>query len=578
MRASHQRLRVSCGILLFCAACNINLPNATPTPPARTPRLSLTPLPTTREPIPDSFYLTEPPHPSPDPFPSPSPSPTRLAFILRQTPIPPTLPSPSPRPPLNTEQNPFRTATPPNTRSTQAPTVLSADADPISNFRATQRPTIPPTVALFVTLAPQIPQGWQLTPIVNTENDLSLRSYSIDGLGNLTGGIPADLPGAPTFVRENPNAAHPIQYAARNAVGSLYFIDRDGHAERLTVSPASIFEATDPVRNRAFIADLSWSADGERLALLIHSDFSAEDGVWWMQPGSRNPERLLVDCPRPQHPGCQIVDRRRGPYHWRTRTIQWSPDHATLIARIEISDPIQRPALALLRPGRDYNQLPPILHYDYGSWLANGDLLVSGHGPDGRNGVVILSPNGSVKQILYSDETTTLHFAREASDGFIYALGSDVGELALHRVEEGRAVAVGNPQSSPWPDFAHWDETREALDLTIGDQVISFYVNPDVAPLPHSLDGLPTGVEIGAIFTPGEQLRVISLALNLRVEPGLQGEIITSLHQDEFVRVLAGPYTTDTETWWQVQDASGRIGWLASESEGIPLLERDTAG
>lgn len=576
MRASHWRLRFIGGILLFCASCNIIVPNSTPTPPPRTPRLSQTALPTTREPFPDPFNPTSTLEPSLQAVSSRTASPTRLAFILQQTPIPPT--QPSPRPQLRTDQNPFRTVTPPITRSTQAPTVLSADADSISNFRATQQPTIPPTVALFVTLAPQIPRGWQLTPIADAQDDLSLRSYSIDGLGNLTGGIPTDLPGAPTFVRENPNPAHPIQYAARNSVGSLYFIDRNGQAERLTVSPASIYEATDQSRNRAFIADLSWSADGERLALLIHSDFSEEDGVWWMQPGSRNPERLLVDCPRPLHPGCLIVDRRRGPYHWRTRTTQWSPDRSLLIAQIEVYEPVSRPALALLHPGRDYNQFPPILYYDYGSWLANGDLLVSGNGPDGRNGVAILSPNGSVKQILYANETTSLHFAQEASDGYIYALGSNGGELALHRVEEGRTVAIGTARTLPWPEFAHWDASREVLDLTIGDQVVSFYVNPGAVPFPHTLDGLPTGVEIGASFMPGEQLRVISLALNLRVEPTLQGEIIASLHQGEFVRVLAGPYATDTEIWWQVQDARGRIGWLASQSEGIPLLGRDTAG
>ena len=116
------------------------------------------------------------------------------------------------------------------------------------------------------------------------------------------------------------------------------------------------------------------------------------------------------------------------------------------------------------------------------------------------------------------------------------------------------------------------------MDLTIAGQVTSLYINPSAAPPSFNQSGLPTGVEIGAQFSPGEQLRVISVSLNLRVEPSLNGEIITTLNQGEFVRVLAGPFISGSETWWQVQDTLGRIGWLASESAGIPLLDRDAAG
>ena len=512
------------------------------------------------------------------PLTSPTPTATTLAFILRQTPIAPSQPSPSPRS-LPT-RNPIQllTHTPRIPLRTLAPTILVPNATAETNLRTTPFPTIPPTVALRVTLAPQLPRNWQLTPVANLLNDLSQRSYSIDGSGNLTGGIPFDLPGAPTFVRENPNPAHSVQFAARNSLGSLYFIYRDGNTERLTVSPASIYEASDATSNRAFIADLSWTADGERLSLLIQSDISEGNGVWWMQPGVKNPERLLVDCPRPQHPGCKIVDRRLGPYSWRTRTFQWSPDNATLLARLEIYDPDNRPALALLRPGRDYNQIPPILYYDYGSWLSDGDLLVSGSGTDGRNVVAILSPNGVWKRNLYFNESLPLHFAHEASDGQIYALGNQAGQLALYRVANGRASIIGSSHSLSWPEFAHWDPSRDALDLTIAGQVTSLYINPGAAPPTFNQSSLPAGVEIGAQFSPGEQLRVISVSLNLRVEPSLNSEIIATLNQGEFVRVLAGPYISGSETWWQVQEALGRIGWLASESDGVPLLDRDAAG
>ena len=84
--------------------------------------------------------------------------------------------------------------------------------------------------------------------------------------------------------------------------------------------------------------------------------------------------------------------------------------------------PSPAPRLALLQPGRDYNQLPPFLYYDFGSWLADGGLLASGSGPDGRNVVAILSPTGELRRELYTDPALPLRYANEAANGQIYAL------------------------------------------------------------------------------------------------------------------------------------------------------------
>ncbi len=566
-------------LLLFCGACNIGVPRLTPTPPPpRTPRVTLSPHPTIADALATDTALPPTEGPSPFPLASPTPSPTALAFVLRQTPIAPTAPAPTPSLLPARTSLPLITLSPNVTPNSGAPTVLASGSTVGANQLSTPFPTAPPTVALRVTLAPQLPRNWQLTPVAGNLSELTLRSYSIDGGGNLTGGILSDLPGAPTFARENPNSSHSVQYAARNSLGSLYFIHRDGRTERLAVSPASTFEANDAPSNRAFIADVSWSTDGQRLSLLIHSDFSEEDGVWWMRPGLSNPERLLVDCPRSQHPGCLIVDRTLGPYAWRTRTVQWSSGGETLLARVDIYDPVARPALALLQPGRDYNQLPPFLYYDFGSWLADGGLLASGSGPDGRNVVAILSPIGELRRELYTDPALPLRYANEAANGQIYALGRRDGQLALYQLTNGRAQIVGTPRALPWPEFAHWDSARGALDLTIAGRVETFYTSPGAVPPAPSQSGLPAGVEIGAQFAPGEQLRIRSATLNFRADPSLSGEIIATLQQGEYVRMLAGPHQNGAEIWWQAQDAAGRIGWLASESDGQPLLERDAAG
>ena len=192
--------------------------------------------------------------------------------------------------------------------------------------------------------------------------------------------------------------------------------------------------------------------------------------------------------------------------------------------------------------------------------------------------VAILSPTGDLRRELYADAILPLHYANEAANGQIYALGGLDGQLALYQLANGRAQIIGAPRALPWPKFAHWDPARSALDLTIAGRVETFYTSPATAPPVLTQSGLPAGIEIGAQFAPGEQLRIRSATLNFRADPSLNGEIIITLKQGDNVRVLAGPYENGAEIWWQAQDAAGRIGWLASESDGQPLLERDAAG
>ena len=535
--------------ILLLGACNLGVPANTPTPP---PPINFRSTPTSQNPT-----QAEPP-----------------AFIVSESPIAPALPTriptflPTPTARADARNTPTFTAT-----------QLAFSNTTIANRADTTSPTIPPTVALRVTLAPRLPRDWQLTPIVlNPENSFT-RPYSIDGSGHLTGGRLANLPGAPTLVRENPNPAHEVQFAARNSLGSLYFIQRDGQSERLSISPASRYEAQSAETNRAFVGDLRWSVNGEHLAILIHSDLSAEDGIWWMRPGISAPERLLVDCPRSEHPGCQIIDRSDGPYTWRTFSMDWSPDGETLLARVKIYEPRAHSALMLLKPGRDYNRLPLILDYEYGSWLADGRLLVSGQGVSEPANLAIYSAQGLWLSEIRTNNTISLHFAAEATDGQIYALGRAEGKLSLYQLADGQAKAVGSPLILPWPEFAHWDWERSALDITVEGQVYSLYTQA-TGNWANPIDelGLPSGVVLGADYSPGEQLRVSSAALNLRNAPSLDGEIITLLRQSEFVLVLAGPYESGAEVWWKVQDAVGHIGWVAGESEGQKLLERDAAG
>jgi hypothetical protein len=53
-------------------------------------------------------------------------------------------------------------------------------------------------------------------------------------------------------------------------------------------------------------------------------------------------------------------------------------------------------------------------------------------------------------------------------------------------------------------------------------------------------------------------------ALNLRAEPGLEGEVMAKLAVDTAVKVVGGPRVVDGQQWWQVESESG-IGWSAAQ-------------
>jgi uncharacterized protein YgiM (DUF1202 family) len=80
------------------------------------------------------------------------------------------------------------------------------------------------------------------------------------------------------------------------------------------------------------------------------------------------------------------------------------------------------------------------------------------------------------------------------------------------------------------------------------------------------------GGEIATELSIGQAVVVATDRLNLRVEPGLNGEVVVVLEEGQQATVVDGPVEVDGYAWYQL-DAGGTDGWSASSF----LAAADTA-
>ena len=85
-----------------------------------------------------------------------------------------------------------------------------------------------------------------------------------------------------------------------------------------------------------------------------------------------------------------------------------------------------------------------------------------------------------------------------------------------------------------------------------------------VAPSAANNVDLPAvGGQIAPDFTIGEAVVVGTDRLNLRVQAGLDAEVVTVLEAGQTATVVDGPVESDGYAWYQL-DAGGTVGWSAS--------------
>ncbi|MBZ0286859.1 MAG: SH3 domain-containing protein, partial [Anaerolineae bacterium] len=592
----------------------------TPLPTAtNTPRPSLTPLPT--------IGPTDTPSPTPTNTPPPTltPLPT-LTPTITNTPRPTFTPAP--------------TGTPTRTLSPDEISLLLGT--PVAT--PTALPTIPPptqnVTPTFITAAPNTPVSNTAIPVSSTPFEVQpsataqplptrtplnlptiqpidpqIRAFALTTEGGIArGGFPL-LRDATLFER---NPVNPAQYAVTDSSGQLYFTGVNGeNAARVDVSPFSEFMAFSPEENTALVRDIAWSPDGRYLAFLVDSERSAEqanDGVWFFQPGVMPPNQLIVDCPRPDHPGCTITSNPLGPDLWQSVALEWSPESNALLVQTYLPSE-DRLSLTVIRTTFSDNvrdARPPVIRYDYGSWSNDGRrILVSGAAPDGNIYLAWINPDdpNQIEVVFVSrDAGLWTQNAVQRPDGSIVTLGapfSEGGSDGAQRIYTSGGQPLTGPIGTGKPERVEWSPDRSAVlvvqggrmylatiagevtditDEVAGAQAINWVTgsipivdSPQNAP-PDASGVTPIGVrpdQPERQYPAGTVLRVIAAdGLFVRQQPDVNAPEIASVLQGETVTIQASdPVSSGNIVWWEVQAPDGSIGWLAGEIDGEALIQ-----
>jgi len=407
---------------------------------------------------------------------------------------------------------------------------------------------------------------------------------------------------------------------ATNGAGT-FFVVTNGDIIRPDTSPFSRFQGATAAENQYFVEYIRWASDGSWVAVIIdgerHPDPTAEDGVHIFNPNTGEIRQLYVDAPRTSHPGYQIGGENRQ-FVGETQTVEWSPQNDALLTRSVVNDEWARGAnrgrLMLLALDQPEETQPPSILCDYGNWSADGariivsgDCSLAGQPP----GVFIGSVDRGFNnfQMILDGAATGLWLqnAVQQPGGAIYALGSDQGKNSPMRLVDGAGRFITGPIGSGPPQSVNWSPDRSAALIVAGGRQYLARTNGQVTDVTDTVGGaalnwvngalptnaqplgggdqsgidpnrppagfIPSGVLEGARYEAGQQVSVATTTLNVRLEPGLSGGVVTSLTNGAFVRVLAGPANVDGFIWWFVQTADRQTGWVAGEINGFITLQ-----
>ena len=419
--------------------------------------------------------------------------------------------------------------------------------------------------------------------------------------GNVNGSgftLPFDMT---TFAR---NPLDPSRMAVVDLRGLLYMFfggltAQDGALVR--VSPFSDFEPSSADTNQARVRQIGWSPDGNYLAFLVDAEADDRDGVWYIDNPQHNSiskgYQVFRECPLVMT-RC-IVDFGGGPFVYNSFHFEWNNFSNALLIELYLPQEDRR-AFTVVGLNADPTHLPPIYRYDYASWSWNGTrVLASGGGEDGLVGLRWIDPaTGSIQLILNSGaHGLWLQDAVEQPNGQIVALGSSNDANSPMRLYDLTGAAVSDPIGSAAPERVAWSPDRSAVLVVINVGLTRRYyiakVNGMVQEITASVVGAPAVEWIGgglpAIGTPGapvptaitsayglsvnKLVQVIApVGLNLRVNPSSTSQELALMKRYEYVVIVGGPVEEEGLIWWQVQMATGQVGWAIEGVNGIQLL------
>jgi len=356
------------------------------------------------------------------------------------------------------------------------------------------------------------------------------------------------------------------------------------------------FRVASIEENKNRVVELDWSADGRQFSFRIappSGTDTANAGVWFWQPLNEtqyDPTYPIIrDCPNEGYHSCSFVHASNARL-WQTRAVAWSPipGSNTLLLTVELPEE-RRNALAIAQAVREQSphqasRAPHFVRYDYGHWNLNGQgIIVSGRRPDGR--VIIGEVNSDLtgERVILdaSARGLWLRDAMRRPNGQIVALGRPgapgSGPLALYD-EFGTQISGFIAHAAP--EDVRWSPDRSMVVVSV--QGRQYAVQVDGGSVTDATDQLsdpqfdagglapatvPTGVIEGAVYLPGQQLR-LARNMNIRQDPSTDSPVIGGLETGDYVAILAGPYLESRYEWWRVQTANFVVGWIAAKIDG----------
>ena len=567
-----------------------------------TPRPSLTPspLPATATSTPDrvatqnaQLLQTRAARPTFTPVPQASPTDTVIPPTLDVT---PTFVTAVPEQPQSATLPPIATVV------LSTPT-FAPDAPTATVIAPTPTPFPPDQIPATIVPSARTPVN-ESVGFTFTNTNVGAYTFDLGGVGQIIFNGQS-LGGNISLFAVNP--VDPSSYVSTNTLGLPVFRPIGGGETIIVSNPYfnGFYGAIGaPDENKNFITDVAWSPDGRNFTFIIQPPGGTDTGnagTWYWSQAAGRAFPVMRDCPAPGFASCNIIANRPAA-NWQSRNVEWSPDSTRALITVWLSEE-NRQAVTVTtpRPTENVTTAPDFLRFENAHWYDDERLIVSGLLPDRSRSIVGLYnlTRNQYERTLFEPSSAGLYIqdAVRLPDNRIVALGRDINRpdsaSRLYRISNGQAtpisatvIGTGAPQRIEWAqDYSTVVLTIDGVQYSVDTRTgasralllngdIRIGGDDDPAPVgqrgvPNTGgDDLPSGVIAGSRYSAGQQIQFIGTTpRNVRQAPDYTvNNVVDRLNPDEYVTILAGPYTSDNLEWWFVSTARNVQGWTSTQT------------